>query len=99
MAKNKLMDFLSSAITPSEHQATPSHIVQGADSSELLPVLSNMNELSVANSVAVSLAAGANNINGNLNNHMAAFSNGIVSPDSNNTAASNPSVAQIPGRT
>ena len=97
LAKNKLMDFLSSAITPSEHQATPSHIVQGADSTGLLPVLSNMNELALGNSVAVSLATGANNINGNTNNQMAAFSNGIVSPDANHTAASNPSVAQIPG--
>ena len=91
------MDFLSSAITPSEHQASPSHIVQGGDSAGLLPVLSNMNDLAVGTSVAVSLAAGANNINGNLNSQMAAFSNGIVSPDPTQTAASNSSVAQIPG--
>ena len=93
------MDFLSSAITPSEHQATPSHIVQGAESAGLLPVLSNMNELTVGNSVTVSLAAGTNNINGNLNNQMTAFSNGIISPDTNQMAASNPSVSQIPGIT
>ena len=93
------MDFLSSAITPSEHQATPSHIVQGAESAGLLPVLSNMNELAVGNSVTVSLAASSNNMNGNLNNQMTAFSNGILSPDANQTAASNPSVAQIPGIT
>ena len=93
------MDFLSSAITPSEHQATPSHIVQGAESAGLLPVLSNMNELAVGNSVTVSLAAGTNNINGNLNNQMTAFSNGIISPDTNQMATSNPSVSQIPGIT
>ena len=87
------MEFLSSAITPSDHQPTHSHVV-GTDTSGL-PVLSNMNEISV-NSVAVSLAAGAN-VNGNMTNQLTAFSNGIVSPDTNSTAASNQSVSQMPG--
>ena len=84
------MEFLSSAITPSEHQPNHSHVV-GIDPN----VLPNMSELSVVNSVAVSLAAAG--VNGNLTNQLAAFSNGIVSPDTSSTAASNPSESQLTG--
>merc|ERR1719412_2129176 len=93
MAKGKLMEFLSSAISPSDHQPNQSQVV-GTDAS-CLPVLTNMNELSVT-SVAASLAAAGANVNGNFSNELAAFSNGIGSPDGNSTAASNPSVPQIP---
>ena len=96
-AKGKLMEFLSSAITPSSDQQTSQ--VVGIDSTALgLPVLPNMNELSV-NSVAVSLAAGSsNNVNGNITNQLAAFCNGMVSPETSSTAASNPSVSQLTGK-
>ena len=80
MAKSKLMEFLSSAIAPSDHQPTHSQVV-GTDASGL-PTLTNMNELSVT-SVAVSLAAAGANVNGNMTNQLAAFSNGIGSPDTN----------------
>ena len=93
MAKSKLMEFLSSAISPSEHQPSHSQVV-GTDSSGI-PVLSNINELSVT-SVAVSLAAGVN-VNGNMTNQLSAFSNGIVSPEANSTVASNASISQLPG--
>ena len=94
MAKGKLMEFLSSAIVPVDHHPTQSQVV-GTDASGH-PVLTNMNELSVT-SVGVSLAAAGANVNGNMTNQLAAFSNGIVSPGTNSMAASNPSVSQMPG--
>ena len=94
MAKNKLMEFLSSAITPAEHQATHSNIV--ATDSSGMPLLQNMNDLSVINSVAGSFNAGAN-MNGNMTNQMTVFPNGIVSPNANSTVASNPPPSQLTG--
>ena len=88
------MEFLSSAITPSDHQTSPSHVV-GSDSRGL-PVLQNMNDFSVNSIAAVSMASGAS-VNGNIVSQLAAFSNGIVSPDTSSVVASNPSVSQMQG--
>merc|ERR1719242_504426 len=88
------MEFLSSAITPAEHQATHSNIV--ATDSSGMPLLQNMNDLSVINSVAGSFNVGAN-MNGNMTNQMTVFPNGIVSPNANSTVASNPPPSQLTG--
>ena len=89
IAKSKLMEFLSSAITPADHQPNHSHVA-GVDTTGL--VLPNINELSV-NSVAVSLAG---TVNGNITNQLTAFPNGIESPDVNSAALNTPG-SQISG--
>ena len=81
-AKGKLMEFLSSAITPTTdpHQLQNHHPSQVHDGTGQL-VLPNINELSL-NHPAVSMAGGGGVVNGNMAaavalHQMAAFSNGI----------------------
>ena len=89
------MEFLSSAITPTDHQPNhhqPNHShIAALDASGL--VLPNMNELSV-NSVAVSLSG---TVNSNITNQVTAFPNGIESPDVRSVAALNTPGSQISG--
>ena len=99
IAKGKLMEFLSSAITPTDHQQPnhhqPNHShIAALDATGQL-VLPNMNELSVNSAVAVSLSG---TVNSNITNQVTAFPNGIESPDVRSAAALNTPGSQISGK-